>query len=138
MTNNEKEITLEELKKASKSLTTAQNLLKEALSNSPQHVELHKALRDSCIQRFEFCVELSWKISMKILGLTTKSPNIAIREMAQNNIIDNPDKWFEFLLARNKTSHTYNEDIAKQVYNEAVKLMPELSTLIAKLEKINL
>jgi len=96
---------------------------------------MHKALRDSCIQRFEFCVELSWKVSIKILGLLTKSPNVAIRDMAQNNLIDNPDKWFDFLTARNKTSHTYNEDIAQQVYNETLKLTPELDQLLFRLEK---
>ena len=56
--------------------------------------------------------------------------------MAQNNLISNPELWFEFLLARNKTSHTYNEDVAKQVYLETVKLTPELNILISELEKI--
>ena len=78
------------------------------------------------------------KISIKILGLNTKSPNIAIRDMAQNNLIDDPELWFEFLLARNKTSHTYNEDVAKQVYQVTLKLSPELKSLISKLEKISI
>jgi len=135
LTNNEKEISIEELKKATQSLKIAQDLLADSLKNSPDHLEMHKALRDSCIQRFEFCVELSWKVSIKILGLLTKSPNVAIRDMAQNNLIDKPDKWFDFLTARNKTSHTYNEDIAQQVYSETLKLIPELDQLLLKLEK---
>ena len=138
MTKSDHSLTLIELKKASESLKIAQDLLIHSLNKESQNIELHKALRDSCIQRFEFCIELSWKISIKILGLNTKSPNIAIRDMAQNNLIDNPELWFEFLLARNKTSHTYNEDVAKQVYLETLKLSPELKSLINKLEKISI
>lgn len=127
---------LQELIKASDSLKTAQSLLKTALIENPQNIELHKALRDSCIQRFEFCIELSWKISIKLLGLDTKAPNPAIREMAQNNLIDDPKLWFDFLVARNKTSHTYDEEIANEVFKEAEKLVPELDKLLSRLEKL--
>jgi hypothetical protein len=51
---------------------------------------LHRALRDSCIQRFEFCVELAWNTSIKSLGLDTRAPNPAARGMAQNVLIDDP------------------------------------------------
>ena len=71
---------------------------------------MHKALRDACIQRFEFCVELSWKTSVRAFGLEIKSPNTAIRDMARNTLIDNTQIWFDFLVARNKTSHTYDEE----------------------------
>lgn len=135
MANSEKDISIEELKKATQSLKIAQSLLADSLKNNPEHFEMHKALRDSCIQRFQFCVELSWKVSIKIIGLSTKSPNVAIRDMAQNNLIDSPDKWFDFLTARNKTSHTYNENIAQQVYNETLKLIPELDQLLRRLEQ---
>jgi hypothetical protein len=59
------------------------NLLKKSIVIEPENIELHKALRDSCIQRFEFCIELSWKTSIKILGLQTRAPKPAIREMAK-------------------------------------------------------
>lgn len=125
---------LSQLVKATESLKTAQQLLSKFIVESPQDIELHKALRDSCIQRLEFCVELSWKTSIKILGLNTKSPNVAIRDMAQNAIIDDPQIWFDFLIARNRTSHTYAEDVAKQVFEEVARLVPELDKLIQKLE----
>lgn len=128
--------TLHELKKASDSLQVAQRLLLEASAKEPANIDLHKALRDSCIQRFKFCVELSWKISIKLLGLDTKAPNPAIRDMAQNKLIDDPQIWFEFLLARNKTSHTYDEDVAKEVYAEVEKLIPELEKLLEKLAQL--
>lgn len=128
--------TIQELIKASESLKAAHGLLKRALDDTPENIELHKALRDSCIQRFEFCVELSWKISIKLLGLDTKAPNPAIRDMAQNHLIDNPQIWFDFLIARNKTSHTYNEDVAKEVYRATEQLVPELEELLNRLARI--
>jgi nucleotidyltransferase substrate binding protein (TIGR01987 family) len=127
---------LNELFKAADALKIAQNLLQQSCQNDPQNIEMHKALRDSCIQRFEFCVELSWKISIRVLGLDTKAPNPAIREMAQNKLIDDPQIWFEFLLARNKTSHTYDDDVAKEVYREVERLIPELDRLLIRLASI--
>ena len=88
MTNSDHSLTLIELKKASESLKIAQDLLIHSLNKESQNIELHKALRDSCIQRFEFCIELAWKISIKILGLNTKSPNIAIRISLQSKFIN--------------------------------------------------
>lgn len=129
-------MTIDELIKASDSLKVAQKLLREAQQTSPDNLELHKALRDAAIQRFEFCVELSWKVSIKILGLQAKAPNPAIRDMAQNGLIDDPSIWFDFLRARNKTSHTYDEDVAREVYREVERLEPELNKLILKLQSI--
>lgn len=129
-------ITFQELQKAAESLQIAQNLLQQSIAHDPSNIELHKALRDSCIQRFEFCVELSWKISIKMLGLDTKAPNPAIREMAQNHLIDDTQIWFDFLLARNKTSHSYDEDVAKQVYAEVHRLIPEMQKLLTNLAKL--
>lgn len=128
--------TVIQLEKAAVSLKKAVELLNESKSSQPENIELHKALRDACIQRFEFCVELSWKVSIKLLGLETKAPHPAIRDMAQNMLIDDPQIWFEFLLARNKTSHSYDEDVAKSVYAEVIKLLPELDNLIPRLQKL--
>lgn len=129
-------ISLEELTKASNSLETANNLLKNSIAKEPENLELHKALRDSCIQRFEYCVEISWKTSMKALGLDTKAPNPAVREMAQNKLIDDPKLWLNFVIARNKTSHAYEEEMAKSVYQEVDKILPELKKLITALKAI--
>ncbi|MBL7542903.1 MAG: nucleotidyltransferase substrate binding protein [Bdellovibrionaceae bacterium] len=128
--------TIIELEKAKVSLETSIQLLKHFEQKDSANTELHKALRDACIQRFEFCMELAWKVSIKILGLDTKAPNPAIRDMAQNNLIDDTQIWFEFLLARNKTSHSYDEDVARAVYKEAERIVPELNMLVTRLKKI--
>lgn len=124
----------QELKNAIESLKIASSLLSESIVNAPKNTELHKALRDACIQRFEFCVELSWKTAIRALGLEIKSPNIAIRDMARNDLIDDTQEWFDLLVARNKTSHTYDENIAKEVYTIASNAIPLFEDLLKKLE----
>ncbi len=126
--------TAQELKNAIDSLKIASKLLQDATKIEPQNIDLHKALRDACIQRFEFCVELSWKTAVKALGLEIKSPNIAIRDMARNNLIDNTDLWFDLLVARNKTSHTYDEDVAVEVYTMTQKSIVHFESLCKKIE----
>ena len=126
----------EEFGKAIESLQTAIELLKKSYHETPQLIEMHKALRDACIQRFEFCVELAWKTSMRTLGLDVKSPNPGIREMARNNLIDDTQIWFDFLVARNKTSHTYDEEVAKEVYLSAETALPHFNKLLEKLKVI--
>ena len=93
-------------------------------------------LRDSVIQRFEFCVELAWKTARKTLGLTATAPRIIIRDLAQQGLIANPQLWFEFLEARNLSSHTYREDLAEQVYACARRAEPEFKALLDRLKAL--
>jgi len=90
--------------------------------------------RDACIQRFEFCIELAWKVSRKLMGTTTTAPKQVIREMAQNQLIDNAALWLEAIDQRNLSSHTYNESLAVQVYTFASDFLPQLMALRERLE----
>ena len=91
--------------------------LEESLSAMRSALDpvLIKICRDATIQRFEFCIELSWKISAKVLGSSSTTAKPVIREMAQNNLIDDVGLWFDFVEARNKTSHSYDEKVAEEV-----------------------
>lgn len=126
-------ITLDELTKAASSLDIAIALLK---TSSSADADTLKVIRDGCIQRFEYCIELSWKTAMKILGSQTMAAKPAIREMARNNLIDNPDLWLSFIEARNQSSHSYDEDIAQKVYAYILQFQPEVKKLIGELKKL--
>lgn len=94
-----------------------------------------KIARDASIQRFEFCVELAWKVSAKFMGSSATTAKVVIREMAQASLISQPELWFEFVEARNRSSHTYNEDQAVLVYNVIPNFISEASQLLQKLKK---
>jgi nucleotidyltransferase substrate binding protein (TIGR01987 family) len=83
-----------ELEKALLSLKKALDAPKDDLS------------RDATIQRFEFCVELSWKVAKKITGTTSSAPKEVIREMAQNKFIDDVAFWLKAIDQRNLSAQT--------------------------------
>ncbi len=123
-------ISIVELKKALDSLDEA--IILASAREKVNEVEF-KLFRDACIQRFEFCIELSWKISAKLMGSSSTISKPVIREMAQNGLIDDVPKWFSYIDARNKTSHSYDEDIAKSVYESAKSFMVDGKNLFARL-----
>lgn len=123
-----------ELAKAIESLKIASELYRKSILEK-ENIEIQKAFRDACIQRFEYCIEFSWKVSVKILGSDVKAAKPAIREMARNNLISNPEKWLGFIDSRNNTSHAYDEDVALKVYAEIESFLPEVKILLAVLEK---
>ncbi|PIU36843.1 nucleotidyltransferase [Candidatus Roizmanbacteria bacterium CG06_land_8_20_14_3_00_34_14] len=91
--------------------------------------------QDATIQRFEFTFELAWKLiqsiekenSINVYGVKT-----VIREATKLNLIDEPNKWFEFLENRNLSVHTYEEEIAQRVYKSAKEFIPFAEKLILK------
>ncbi|MBK2124761.1 HI0074 family nucleotidyltransferase substrate-binding subunit [Fangia hongkongensis] len=74
---------------------------------------------DATIQRFEFCYELCWKLMkayLRYVGVEVNSPRSAFREAFKQGIIVEISVWLKMLDKRNLTSHTYHEDMAKEVY----------------------
>lgn len=96
-------------------LEKALKRLEEALA-----LENNDIIRDSCIQRFEFTIELSWKLMKKVLSSEgiqeLDSPKAIIRSAAKAQLIDDAESWLHFIDQRNLSSHTYREDLAEQVY----------------------
>lgn len=120
-------------------LEKAVNTLKEALhfaERARQDLLQFKIVRDACIQRFEYCIELSWRVSMKKLGSQTKFAKPAIREMARADLIDSAELWLGFIEARNDSSHSYDEDVAQRVFIEIQKYQPEAERLLSRLRSL--
>ena len=104
-----------------------------ALHEAATDEVFRKALRGACIQRFVFCIELAWKTSAKMMGSMSTGSKVVVREMAQNGYIDSPEAWFDFIDARNKTSHTYDNEIAVAVFAVAKRFLPEGRELLNRL-----
>lgn len=93
------------------------------------------AHQDATIQRFEFTFELSWKTMQTLAkenGIEAFGPRNSIRAAAQLKLIDDPQEWFVFLDYRNKTTHLYKADIAKEVFAHIPKFIPLLNNFVSK------
>jgi nucleotidyltransferase substrate binding protein (TIGR01987 family) len=94
-------------------------------------------LRDACIQRFEFTFELAWKGIQAIArpeGQECATPKSAFSLGWQARWIEDEDLWLDMLDARNKTSHTYREKTAEEVYSALPRFIPALKQLARTLE----
>lgn len=96
-------------------------------------------VRDSAIQRFEFCCELSWKV-MKIYlaeqGVVTSFPKDTIREAFARGILENDPLWLRTIELRNLSSHTYNESLAEDIYRELHKTLNLFQKLVKRLSAL--
>jgi nucleotidyltransferase substrate binding protein (TIGR01987 family) len=95
---------------------------------------------DGVIQRFEFTFELSWKTMKMFLEYTgiseIRSPRATIREAFSYGLIENGDDWIDMMIDRNKTSHLYDEEEAKFIYQKVKNTYTKLlHDLIIQVEK---
>lgn len=86
---------------------------------------LAEMVKEGLIQRFEYTHELAWKV-MKDYADYQGATNIsgsrdAIRVSLQMNLIDSGEIWIDMMLSRNKTSHTYNDETANEIYFKILK-----------------
>jgi nucleotidyltransferase substrate binding protein (TIGR01987 family) len=92
---------------------------------------------DGVIQRFEFTFELSWKLMKMFLeytGITEiKSPRSTIKEAFTYGLIEDGEQWIDMMVDRNKTSHLYDEEEAKLIYE---KVKSSYSHLLSNLYDI--
>ncbi len=95
-------------------------------------------IRDSLIQRFEFCYELAWKTLKEYLvynGLLVESmPRAVFKAAYENGVIDNADIWLEMIRDRNIASHEYSEEQANVfAENIVIKYFDEFKGLAMKI-----
>ena len=81
---------------------------------------LDEMIKEGLIQRFEYTHELAWNV-MKDYATYQGNPNVggsrdASREAFQLKLISNAKIWMDMIGSRNKTSHTYNEETADEIY----------------------
>lgn len=94
---------------------------------------LNKIYTMALIQAFEIVFELAWKTMKDYLeyeGIKTDTPRQTIKTAFLRNLIPDGQIWIDMMEARNKTSHTYNESLAKSLTNEVTdKFLPALNNL---------
>ena len=123
----------EKLKAQISQLEKATARLAETLALKPTQVN-----KDATIQRFEFTFELAWKAIQSVAyeqGIEVVSPRDSLRTAAQLGLIEEVEMWFDFLDARNRSSHIYDEKMANEVYEQIKKFFPEVKKLIEKIKE---
>ncbi len=116
--------------------------LEEAINYYNTDVEppIKNMYADSCIQRFEYTYELSWKIMKKYLKLFFNKTEQELtvknifRYMQGYGLIEDWTKWVEYNDARNNTSHEYNLNKAQFVLSVLQSFLGDVKRFVLCLE----
>lgn len=101
----------------------------------------NNVLQAGCIQYFEFCFELAWKV-IKVFadeqGISDAiTPKSCLKQAFALEWITNEKTWLEMLESRNRMSHTYSAKNAIGIYRHLKKYFLELNTLHKNLKSIS-
>lgn len=124
-------------RKATESLINLEKALKR-LDEALQEKEINSLYVDGTIQRFEFSVELYWKTLKRLLaeeGIEAKTPRETLKQAFTIDWIQDEEVWLQMLRDRNETSHVYDEEKAKRIYDNIVRYFPVMSSTFEKLKK---
>lgn len=76
---------------------------------------------DGTLQRFEFTFEMAWKALKKFLlidGYDCASPRDCVKKAFKAGYIKNEQLWLDIISDRNLSSHVYNENDARRIYEK--------------------
>ena len=80
---------------------------------------LNELEKQGLIQSFEDTYELAWNVIKdyyEFQGETNiQGSRDAFRLAVNRELVDNGDLWMEMIQSRQRTSHTYNEEIAEEI-----------------------
>lgn len=110
--------------KALKKLSQAVNYIEQSVENDKKEV-LNEIIKEGLIQRFEYTHELAWNV-MKDYAYYQGDASVggsrdATREAFQLKLVSDGKVWMDMIASRNKTSHTYNEDTADEIFSKILK-----------------
>jgi nucleotidyltransferase substrate binding protein (TIGR01987 family) len=94
----------------------------KALSQLKKFVDkgdLSELEEQGAIQSFEYTYELAWNVMKDFLEYQGQTDiygsRDAIRKSFQLGLIEDGEKWMDAYVSRTKTSHTYNEETAREI-----------------------
>lgn len=117
-------------------LGDAINRLKEVI----EHKDLDNIefLRDATIQRFEFTIELFWKLLKKVLlheKIDVTTPRDTLSKSYQFKLINDESLWLKMLDDCNNTSHAYKEHEAKIIFENIKIYLPVFESTYKSLKE---
>lgn len=123
------------------------NNLKLALGQLGDAVALSKQRglslleQQGLIQAFEFTHELSWNVMKDYFYFQGNSDitgsRDASREAFKAGLVQDGNIWMEMIQSRNRTSHTYNQELARQISQRILEAyFPVFELFLKKMENI--
>lgn len=109
-------------------------LLREAIEQIDEG-GLSQLEKEGLIQRFEYSMELAWKVMKDYLEsenivFDQITPRVVIRKAFEAKLVSDGQTWMDALDARNKMSHTYDfhkfEEVIEQIQQRYLGVMDEL------------
>lgn len=108
----------ENFQKALQKLVDAVDYIKN--NDSKAEIVLDEIIKEGLIQRFEYTHELAWNVMKDYAtyqgNTTVGGSRDATREAFQLQLMSDGAVWMDMIGSRNKTSHTYNEATADEIY----------------------
>jgi nucleotidyltransferase substrate binding protein (TIGR01987 family) len=116
----------------------------KALSQLKKFVDkggLTELEEQGAIQAFEYTYELAWLVLKDFLEYQGQTDiygsRDAIQKAFQAGLIEDGEKWMEAYVSRTKTSHTYNEETAREVVDAVMNdYYPLFIALQQKMESL--
>jgi nucleotidyltransferase substrate binding protein (TIGR01987 family) len=118
------------------------NNFRKAIENLKFVLKEHKTpiIRDAAIKRYELCYELAWKAvqeALKNQGLEIGlSPKNCFKQAFKQGWIEQEQAYAEMVKNRNLTTHTYNEALADEIYQQLAHYLLLFEALSSELEKV--
>lgn len=111
--------------------------LEQGLIEHEQYPQL-LTVRDGVIQRFEIALDVSRQLMIRVLKEVfsldaASAQKDTIREAAKFGLIADAEAWMGHLAVRNRTSHTYDSEIADQVFAHIPSFLPDARDLYKRL-----
>ena len=131
-------IRTENLENAYKTLTECYD---DYLAN--QSSVLLQYIADSCVKRFEYTLETSWKLAKKIF---IKKYGKTEQELTINNIFrfmqgygyaQNWENWRDYYQKRNSTAHEYSLEKSRKLLELIPDFITDVEFFLNKLQKDN-
>jgi len=138
------DLDLTNLHKAINSLSEILEVYESFSTSEFSDEKVIRGLRAGVVQNFEFTFELSWKFMKRWLEINVSPTTDHVftrrelfRYAAQVGLIDDVAKWFKYHETRNITSHTYDEEKANIVVENAIVFKEDAIALYNALEERN-
>lgn len=141
----QEKLQLQPLQNAISSLADALATVADSTWFEQQQPRVQNTLIAGAIQNFKCVYEISTKMIKRQLELEAISPEEVdqssfrdiLRTAAEKGLIDDVEAWFRYRLMRNITSHTYNHEKARQVYEGTLVFIKDARALLQQLEARN-